>query len=414
MARGVTGSVRRPPVRLAGLSLIDRYILRLTGGPLLGCLAVTLVALLLERALRLLDLLSQSTERFGYVAQLTGQLLPHYVGLALPVAFFVALLIVIARLNDGSEIDALLASGISLTRLTAPFVALGLLLTLVSLVLFGYLQPYSRYTYRAVMHAAVSAGWNGRVPAGTFVKDDQMIMTADGADQAGQSLEHLFIRRLTPGGREEVITAQSADLSVAPGGKMVTLLLRGGRRVLETEHGDFHILQFDRFTTEAPLVTASALLRERGGDERELTLNELAAQARSGASFLPRATLLAEFYGRLARALFLPFLPFIAFPLGLAAKRGNRAPGLVFAGILLLAFQHSLQFGQSLAETGLIPAFAGIWTPFALFTGFGLWMFAGSRNRPGETPVSLFIASVSQVVTDRLDALRPKPAKATS
>lgn len=401
-------------MRLAGLKLIDRYILRLTAGPLLGCLAVTLVALLLERALRLLDLLSQSTDRFGYVAELTGQLLPHYVGLALPVAFFVALLIVIARLNDGSEIDALLASGVSLTRLTAPFVALGLLLTLVSLILFGYLQPYSRYTYRAVMHAAVNAGWNGRVPAGSFVKDDHMIMTADQADQAGQSLGRLFIRRLTPDGREELITAESADLSVAPGRKTVTLVLRGGRRVLETEHGDYDILQFDSFTTEAPLASASALLRERGGDERELTLNELAAQARSGVSFLPRATLLAEFYGRLARALFLPFLPFIAFPLGLAAKRGNRAPGLVFAGVLLLSFQHSLQLGQSLAETGLIPAFAGIWTPFAMFTGFGLWMFAGSRNRPGETPISLFIASVSQVVTDRLAALRPKTAKATS
>ncbi|HVK41895.1 MAG TPA: LptF/LptG family permease, partial [Phenylobacterium sp.] len=71
---------------------------------MLGCLAVTLVALLLERALRLLDLLSQSSDRFGFVVQLTGQLVPHYFGLALPVAFFVALFIVITRLSDGSEV----------------------------------------------------------------------------------------------------------------------------------------------------------------------------------------------------------------------------------------------------------------------------------------------------------------------
>ena len=83
-----------------GLSLIDRYVLRLTTGPMLACLAVTLVALLLERALRLLDLLSQSSDRFGYVVQLTGQLVPHYFGLALPVAFFVALFIVITKLSD--------------------------------------------------------------------------------------------------------------------------------------------------------------------------------------------------------------------------------------------------------------------------------------------------------------------------
>ena len=61
---------------------------------MLACLGVTVVALLLERALRLLDMLSQSSARFGSVAELTANLLPHYLGLALPVAFFVALFIV--------------------------------------------------------------------------------------------------------------------------------------------------------------------------------------------------------------------------------------------------------------------------------------------------------------------------------
>ena len=119
---------------------------------------------------------------------------------------------------------------------------------------------------------------------------------------------------------------------------------------------------------------------------------------------------MAELYARLARAIFLPFLPLIAFPLGLAAKRGRRAPGLIFAGLLLLAFQHSLQLGQSLAQAGLVPAFAAIGTPLLLFTGFGVWMFAGSRNRPGETPISLFIASITDGCGRVLGAFRPKRA----
>ncbi len=74
---------------------------------------------------------------------------------------------------------------------------------------------------------------------------------------------------------------------------------------------------------------------------------------------MPRATLLAELYGRLARALFLPFPPLLAFLLGLTAKRGNRTPGLIIAGVLLLAFQRRLQLGQSLAES----ARPGRWQP---------------------------------------------------
>lgn len=404
MARGVTTALTPKPTFTFGLPLLDRYVLRLTAGPMLGCLAVTLIALLLERALRLLDLLAQSSDRFGFVVQLTGQLVPHYFGLALPVAFFVALFIVITRLSDGSEIDALLTSGVSLPRLATPFICLGLALTLVSLIVFGYMQPYSRYAYRAVMHAAANAGWNGELQAGAFVTEDRLIMTADRADPQGQRLEGLFIRRLTPTGREEVITATTADLQVSQDRLNVTLNLQNGRRILEGTDGVYDILDFDSFSTTAPLAGATELLRARGGDERELTLGELARLAGSGDSVLPRSTLLSELYGRLARAAFLPFLPLIAFPLGLATKRGRRTPGLVFAGILLLAFQHALQLGQSLAESGVVPAFFGIWTPFALFTGFGVWMFLGSRNRPGETPISRLIGTAGDRITRAMAA----------
>ncbi len=380
------------------LRLIDRYMLKLVAWPMVGCLGVTVVALLLERILRLLDALSQSSARFGYVTELAANLVPHYLGLALPVAFFVALFIVITKLSDGSEIDALLASGQSLSRIAVPFVCVGLLLTAFSIALFGYSQPYSRYAYRSVMHAAVNAGWNGRLSGGAFIDEDNLLMTADDADPAGQNLTRVFIRRLDTKGREEVITAATADLQADAAGDKVTLLLRRGQRIGADAAGGYRTLAFDQFTTEIPLAGAATLLRARGGDERELTLGELARQAASGHSALPKATLLAELYGRLARAAFLPFLPLLAFPLGLAAKRGNRTPGLIVAGVLLLAFQHSLQLGQSLAEAGKANPALAIWTPFLLFTGFSVWMFLGSRKRPGDTPVTRMVRAIGDTI----------------
>jgi lipopolysaccharide export system permease protein len=167
-------------------------------------------------------------------------------------------------------------------------------------------------------------------------------------------------------------------------------------------------LRFDTFQTQAPLAGATSLLRARGGDERELTLGELLRRARTGDPALSRSTLMAELYGRLARAAFLPFLPLLAFPLGLSAKRGNRAPGLVLAGILLLAFQHSLTFGQSLAQSGHLPAYLAIWTPFVLFTGFSLWLFIGSRNTPGVTPISPLLYRAGVLFEHATRRLRPR------
>ena len=142
------------------MSLIDRYLLRLAFWPMVGATGVTLIALLLERTLRLLDMLAASSDRFGFVAQLAVNLVPHYVGLTLPAAFFLALVVVVNRMNQSSEVDALLAAGVSLTRLAAPYLCLAAALTAVSLLVFGFLQPYSRYAYRAVLHTAQNAGWN--------------------------------------------------------------------------------------------------------------------------------------------------------------------------------------------------------------------------------------------------------------
>ena len=339
MARPSRGSPRAcgpsgPPASSeVQVSTLDRYILRITLAPLAGALGVTLVALLLERVLRLLDLLSESSGRFGFVVQLAANLVPHYLGLTLPAGFFIALFIVVTRLNEGSEIDALLASGVSLSRIVAPYMALAGVLMAISLVLFGFLQPYSRYAYRAVMHAAESAGWSGTAEAQTFFAPDKnLTITADRVDPTGEQLNRVFIRRILPDGREEITTAGMGRLTLHPTGAEVRLELQNGQQFSTAASGAARVLSFTQFALDLPVSGAQKLLRGRGSDARELTLGEL--------------------YARLARSFALLLLPLLALPLGLSAKRGGRAPGIIIAALLLLAFQHMIGLGQSLASSG--------------------------------------------------------------
>jgi lipopolysaccharide export system permease protein len=389
-----------------GVRIIDRYVLRLSLWPMLGALGVTLVALLLERVLRLLDMLSASSNRFGFAAELAVNLVPHYLGLTLPAAFFIALFVVISRMNEDSEIDALLANGVSLSRMAVPYVALGAVLMVISLVVFGLLQPYSRYGYRAVLHAAENAGWNGAAPGQTIIAPDETVtITADSADPGGRRLNRVFIRRLAPDGSENITTAATGELSPDPTDRSVTLSLTNGQQLRANSRGEPEILSFNSLTVRVPLAGAARLLRARGGDQRELTLSELAREASSPAPLIPRQTLLAELYGRLARALSLPLLPLLALPLGLAAKRGGRAPGVIMAGLLLLAFQHLLQLGQSFAMSGRVPAALGIGLPFLGFAALCIGIFVSSRKRPGETPVGL----AAEHIADALRRMRTRP-----
>jgi lipopolysaccharide export system permease protein len=370
------------------LSLIDRYLLRLAFWPMVGATGVTLIALLLERTLRLLDMLAASSDRFGFVAQLAVNLVPHYIGLTLPAAFFLALIVVVNRMNQASEVDALLASGVSLTRLAAPYIVLAAALSAVSLLVFGFLQPYSRYAYRAVLHTAQNAGWNGLVPAETILAPSKSLtMTTDEADAAGQRLSRIFIRRITESGREEITTAGMAEVRRTADGRNVRLILKDGQQLRFNARGEPQLLSFKDFTMQLPMTGPARLLRARGGDERELTLFELADQAKSEDTVIPRETLKAELYGRLTRSLSLPLLPLLAVPLGLAAKRSGRAPGALVGGLLLLAFHHLTQLGQGFAETGRAPAELAVGGPFVGFAAIAFLVFFTSRDRPGETPI---------------------------
>ena len=64
------------------MKTIDRYVLTKTLGPLFACIAIALIAMLLERMLRLLDFMLDKGGPFFMVLKMLANLIPHYLGLA--------------------------------------------------------------------------------------------------------------------------------------------------------------------------------------------------------------------------------------------------------------------------------------------------------------------------------------------
>jgi lipopolysaccharide export system permease protein len=87
-------------------------------------------------------------------------------------------------------------------------------------------------------------------------------------------------------------------------------------------------------------------------------------------------------------------LPRLALPLGMAAKRGRRAPGTVFAVLALLTLDQALQFGESLAENGRASAPLAVWLPVLSFAVLGTWLFRSSLQWPGDNPVMRAVAAI--------------------
>ncbi len=380
----------RQPVRrlLPSITLIDRYIAVRMLRPFALSLSVVLAALLLERVLRLFDLLALKGGPYSVVIELAASLVPYYLGLALPAAFFLSVFLAIAGMGDDNELDALLAGGWSITRISRPFFAIGLIFSVLSLFLFGFLQPYTRYAYSAILYTATNAAWDAHIQPATFVDARQgMTLYADSVDISGRSLTGVFMRKKTPSG-EQVTTAPAGYLVLTDKGTQINLYLEGGTTLENRTDGRPYVVRFSGLKSTVNLLSGIHSFRPRGDSERELTLFELRREIGDPKSPVSRRRLASEFNGRIVRTLSLPILPLVAVPLAMAAKRRRRTSGMIIAALLLLAYHHILQLGESLADIGRIPAIPALWVPFAAFTIFGIWLFRNSRERPGDNPMT--------------------------
>lgn len=380
--------------RASVLNRLDLYTLRQLAGPLLLALGTLLLAQLLERLLRLFDLVAATGAAVGSVLTMTANLVPHYLGLALPTAFTAGIFIAIARLGDDNEIDVMLTAGRSIARLVTPFLAIGLALAVFNVWLFGYLQPMSRYGYHVAVHEALNAGWNARLEDKRFVSAaDGVTLSADSVAPDGRTLRGVFIER-TDGRGEQITTAPRGRLVLAPDGRQLQLELEDGQMVRLRPDRNLSSLRFAHGRINDDFTPVPPPFRRRGDSVRELTLPELWRGEQVGEAELPAPERVAEMHGRIARVLVVLVLPLLAVPLGMASKRGQRAPGMVFAVLALLAFNHSLQFGESMAESGRASPWVGLWLPFGLFTAGCLWLFRGSLAWPGDNPVTRAVRAI--------------------
>ncbi len=390
------GGARRSRWRRPGL--FDLYLIRGVAGPFVLILAAVVVAMMLERTLRLIHELAAGGADISYLFALLGQLVPYYLDLAIPAAFMVALVLLIARLDDRLELEAMLASGLSLARIVAPLVGLGVLIGLAGLVASGWLEPLGRYAYRALRIEARNAGRIAQLqPGAIYHPADSLAVTFDRRDPDG-GVAGIFVWQRLADGRMLVLTGSRGRIGFAPGDRLFGIDLDRGRYVAErpgAAGASAQLVEFRAIAFRESLRIDSANW-PRGWDHNELTLPELRAAIRDGAPGIAPRALAAEYYSRLARAAILPLLPLLVLPLAFATKKGSRGLGILLCGVLLLAVHHSLNLARSLALDGALDPRLAILGAAGLCTALILLLFASGRRLPSHSPIHTVLKPIGR------------------
>ena len=268
------------------MKTIDKYILQQTLRPLVFTIGIALIFLLIERMLRLLEFVLSSKGTLDILLKLLTNLVPHYIGVALPAAFLIALLITFGRLQRDSELDACLAAGFGLHQQLRAGLLLGLALTMFAFIVFGFLQPYTRYAYRALIHELSHRPVNNYLQEGTFIELGDTTYMVESLDRDRRRFSKVFAYK-NPEHEESTstITARLAALEERPNAEESRLHLYDGLQMeldssqsLEGGVGPEELIlprpQVVEFVNTSILVKLAQdeRFRPRGQDERELSL----------------------------------------------------------------------------------------------------------------------------------------------
>jgi lipopolysaccharide export system permease protein len=353
------------------MTVFDRYILKQLLSPMAITLLVGLLVMLIERMLRLLDLVLGSNGPLSYVLRMLAYLAPHFLGMAVPLAFFLAIVLAFTRMSRDSELDALFSAGIGLHRLIRPVVLMTAVFFLLAVFIFNTLQPHGRYAYREMIFAVKNAALHAAIKEGVFTTAGDTTFLIGRISGDREAFGKIFVYKEEEDGTSEVTTAARGTLDTSSTtGPPVAHLVDGLRmsvpKTADTAEKRAAVLRFEEF--RAPLAGSGyTSFRARGRDERELTLVELWQWRHGGHDQVDDGDLVAELHGRLVRILTILGLPFLAAPLALGWRRSHRSYGLIFGCVVLIGYNEVLQFGErSVAHVGLSPAL-GLWLPLVVF-----------------------------------------------
>jgi len=355
------------------VSRVDRYLLSKTLLPFGATVAVAAMLLLLERMLRLFDFVITENGPAEVVWQMLAHLVPHYLGLALPVGLFLGTALAFRALSLSSELDAMMAAGMGIARLVRPIFAFALVLVALDVWLVGFQQPESRQAYRELSFE---------------LRSDRLTLRVGGSQDEGRELTDIFLRRETPDGDTITATARRGGF-FATGGEQTVLLRLFDGRLVDFAQGTAkpRVLTFAAHdvVVELPEVEAE---RPRSGIEREMSLGELygsVAAGRTGPEEV-RTThaFLGEMHWRLVHMLTFLAIPLIAAPLGIADKRTGSAGGMIAGLTLLIVYNELVEAGEREISLGTLAPWQSVWSLYLGFLGIGLVLFLSSALRPGR------------------------------
>lgn len=367
--------------RLRPLKL-DQYVLKEVLSIFLGTFLFLLFALLMFQGLRLSDFFIVHGVSAFSLAKLTLYLTITFLPFAVPLSFVLSVLIGFSRLSNDSELTALKAHGLSLSRISLPIFGFAMIIGIFTLSLNHQLVPWSQINFKRTESGIGRSHLVSTIKEGMFTPNFfDLLIFADHVDKKHKRLHRVFIHDDREPGNPLTYVAQEAE--VVPlkaktefGTAVLLNLYQGSMHHNHIPTQSYEKIDFKTYQLFLEKEITSPYINPKPS---MLNSSELQAEMnKTDPNTESYQKLRCEFWRRYASALSPIILTFIAIGLGAYRSRNPRASALLI-GLLIILMNWTLQIiGTELGYRGWIAPAIAMQIPNLMSLILGLYFFRQS------------------------------------
>jgi LPS export ABC transporter permease LptG len=381
---------------------IDRYVVAAVLPYIALSLSILSAIILIQQTSKFADVLGSSPVPLRLTLEVSLNVLPNILIFTLPMATLVGVATGYSRMSHDSELTAMRAAGLGSLRIILPALAVGLLLSLLTLYAGFVAAPKAARNLRDIGLRAALYRLESPVEPRSFYTGmpGKVVYVREGDEETGL-WEKVFIYWQEPDGRVRLVTAKSGRLDfkgeqtelLLTDALMTTLPAGGGRAVAAGEHVTIEHSEVMRVRDDRLNAGRGALAQRINGRELELDemgWNQLAEKYRGAPEPTARREAGLALNKRLTLGLSPMIFAFFGAALGLRAARGGRSQGILLSLVSMLCYYLLSLAGEQLVRAGVLPLPLGSWLAFGSAVLCGVLLFFKRRRALG---VSLAWAS---------------------
>lgn len=338
---------------------------------------------------------------FGAIVQLMLFKVIILASRTLPFATLIGALVGLGRLKTDLEIMAIQTSGVSRQRFAAPVLTFATLMTGIGLLLTLFCAPWASRSLADLEQNIARDNPTTQLRAGeTYTFGATRILAREvssGGDQLSGVLLWTPAQENSPGTtflEGQTIFAQHAEVQSKGDGKTQLILSNG--ITMSPIRGSGGNTRFDTLWTSLPHPTAelnsSSLPSSLGHEEKKANLQQVSLRRLVDLSQLAELPLQspdaqfaklaqAEFHRRFSSPVASLILGLLAAPIALLSRTFSRAAGGVSGLIITVVYYGLVQFGDGLAQAGVLSPSIGVWLPNILVGGIAIILLWGNDGR---------------------------------